>query len=456
MGLLRRIQLPNSPTSAHLLAALVLMSALFAVEWITRLQINELQARARADAVTFASGLRARIDRELNAILFLSSGLASYLVVRASDLDDTEVQAILAELYNKTRHVRNFGVAVGYRLTYVHPYESNQAAIGLYYPDQPDQWPHIARAIESGTGTLAGPLDLVQGGRGLVYRVPVVRDGEYWGLLSTVIDIESLLEAVIPDRDTGLFEVAIRGTDGQGHRGDVFLGNALLFQDPEAITLAADIPNGQWVFAVKPLQDVSESSQLLLLRAMGWVVALLVGFSALITLRHRVQLAQLALFDPLTNLPNRRRLEDALEAKVSASESSQSKPCAVLFIDLDGFKAINDTWGHRAGDTILRTVATRIGEVVRAGDIVARWGGDEIVIVVEDPDAIPMDALKERLRQIIEEPIPYDGQSLRVGASIGSARQPVDGHSARELLKLADERMYAEKQKRRAAPSSPG
>ncbi|MGJ4748502.1 hypothetical protein ACQV5M_19230, partial [Leptospira sp. SA-E8] len=113
--------------------------------------------------------MRVRLGSELNAQLNLNSGLAAYLVVRNNSLDRREVQAILAELHHQSRHVRNFGVAVGYYLRYVYPLQGNERAVKLYYPDLPDQWPLIEGIVRSGRAALAGPVTLAQGGRGLIY-----------------------------------------------------------------------------------------------------------------------------------------------------------------------------------------------------------------------------------------------------------------------------------------------
>ena len=112
------------------------------------------------DSVAFSAKLRAQVESELNSLLYLSSGLGSYLVVRNNDLQAQEVNDILGVLHKSNAHVRNFGVAVGYTLRYVYPREGNEGAIGLHYPDHPKQWGMVKRITESGVPALAGPVDL--------------------------------------------------------------------------------------------------------------------------------------------------------------------------------------------------------------------------------------------------------------------------------------------------------
>ncbi|MGZ8215720.1 hypothetical protein [Methylomagnum sp.] len=109
-----------------------------AAEYLLHLHELKLDKERRRAAVEFASQLRARADRELNSVIYLMSGLSSYLTVRHRSLDPNELETMLATLFVNSRHVRNFGIAVGYRLTYVYPRAGNQKAVGLDYRNQPD------------------------------------------------------------------------------------------------------------------------------------------------------------------------------------------------------------------------------------------------------------------------------------------------------------------------------
>jgi diguanylate cyclase (GGDEF)-like protein len=427
----------------------IFAAAMLAAEFAHRLVASELAARERADTLGFAGAVRAGIDRELNSVLFMTSGLGAYLAVRRDSLDDREISAILKQLHADNRHIRSFGIAVGHRIRYVYPVVGNEKAIGLYYPDNPSQWPAVRRAIDSNRGTLAGPLPLVQGGEGLVFRSPVRIDGQYWGLLSTVVDTQSLFRAAFGELRHTSYDFAIRGRDGLGWQGETFLGDASLFDDPRTVSVTMEVPNGQWIIAARARGEQAIGHIGLLLRAMGMLTALLLSLGAIILLRHRAELARQALFDPLTALPNRRYLEDNCDE--TQEETLRESNNGLLFIDLDGFKQINDRCGHKAGDVVLKIVGERLCGQVRAGDTVARWGGDELVVVVADTDVGELERLSRRLRQAIEQPIEADGRVLEISASIGWALPPADGHSLRDLLKVADQRMYDEKKRRQGA-----
>jgi diguanylate cyclase (GGDEF)-like protein len=153
----------------------------------------------------------------------------------------------------------------------------------------------------------------------------------------------------------------------------------------------------------------------------------------------------LANHDDLTGLPSLRLFQDRLDTALARAIREQSI-LAVLFIDLDGFKAINDTWGHAAGDQVLRSVADRMVDCVRRADTVARTGGDEFVILLPEPNSEK--GAVTTARKVIETanlPIDFEGQTLHVGASIGIALYPVHGTTTEDLLKQADHAMYRAK-----------
>ena len=425
-------------------AVAVVLAGRYAVD----LQLSRFDAHRKVELVALGSLLQARLNRELNRELYLTSGLSSYLVVRGGNVRPVEVEEILAALYADTRYVRNFGVAIGLRLAYMHPLKGNEKAIGLYYPGLREQWPGVKRVIDGGVPALLGPVDLVQGGRGIIYRVPVYIRGTYWGLLSTVIDIDSLLADAFEAANTGNVETALRGKDGLGADGAVFHGDSLLFSRPDAEQFEFNVPGGKWVLALRVKASRAEQNELLILSVFMWVLAGFVGWGAYLLLLQRAKLARMALSDALTGLPNRTLIEDRIRHAIAAARRDSSAVSSVLFIDLDGFKDINDRLGHRAGDAVLQGVAARLLRAVREIDSVGRWGGDEFVVLLEDASREELPELIARVRNAVEVPLEYPGISLKVGASIGTAIVPDNGDAVDELVRLADSRMYEDKQAR--------
>jgi len=155
---------------------------------------------------------------------------------------------------------------------------------------------------------------------------------------------------------------------------------------------------------------------------------------------------ELSTHDALTGLVNRRSLIQQLEHAVASAERSGSD-FALLFLDLDQFKPVNDQYGHEAGDELLRQVAARLSAAVRAADVVARLGGDEFVVLIEGKAAAANAArVARKIEQASARPYQIGGQHIKIASSIGIALYPHDGTDAQALMKHADMAMYHAKQ----------
>ena len=160
-------------------------------------------------------------------------------------------------------------------------------------------------------------------------------------------------------------------------------------------------------------------------------------------LRHQ------ASHDRLTGLPNRILFDDRLSLALARTHGN-GEMLAVIFLDLDGFKTINDTLGHAVGDQLLKNVSTRLTSCLRDGDLLARWGGDEFTLLLS-PISCPEAAAKmaKNILSALNSPLEFAGQELHIKASLGIALAPYDGEDAETLLKNADAAMYRAKQQGR-------
>ncbi len=158
------------------------------------------------------------------------------------------------------------------------------------------------------------------------------------------------------------------------------------------------------------------------------------------------RIKHLAFHDALTDLPNRFLLMDRLDHQMAKAE--RDKSClAVMFLDLDRFKAVNDTLGHEIGDDLLRSVAQKLQAQVRQSDTVSRLGGDEFIILLDSPaNDEEVAYIAGRVLAAIREPMEFRGRAAQVGASIGIAMFPRDGNTPVELIQRADAAMYAVKE----------
>ncbi len=186
--------------------------------------------------------------------------------------------------------------------------------------------------------------------------------------------------------------------------------------------------------------------------AEGELLGAVVNFSD-ITGRKQAQerIWHQANYDPLTGLPNRQLLFDRLEQAIAQAQRLKEQ-VSVLFIDLDGFKPVNDGFGHELGDRLLKMVSGRLADGLRLTDTLARLGGDEFVLILSaHPDRHGAETVAQKIVTGLSEPFVLDGQEVRIGASVGIAHFPEHGQTAADLVRNADRAMYEVKESGRNA-----
>lgn len=194
-------------------------------------------------------------------------------------------------------------------------------------------------------------------------------------------------------------------------------------------------------WGMRPWRDVDNR--------LGGFIFTAVPNTELVRLRAQVKQAQerenaLAYADTLTGLPNRQLFNDRLNMALALGYRQLSK-VALMFIDLDGFKAVNDTLGHDAGDLLLKQVAERLKQVTRDTDTVARLGGDEFTVILNVRERNDVEMVAKKIIEALSRPFDLAGKEGKIGASIGIAMYPQDGNTAADLIKKADAAMYEAK-----------
>ena len=299
------------------------------------------------------------------------------------------------------------------------------------------------------------------------FGVPVTRDAEFQLAMNVVLLVYVLLISVylVHARRHALSALRWRLAMWTDLVGVAFaaLCDASMTSPAYLIFLAIILGNGMR-YGLRPFSEAAFGSFLLIplvfyLRLSDYMSALsvtgifLVLFGVIVVLytysllarieRHREQMATQSNLDQLTGLLNRRGLEDRA-ALLFGDVCTQEHPLSVLFADLDGFKGINDTLGHHVGDTVLQKVAGLINASIRDGDVAARYGGDEFVIIMPDTDIRHATLVAERLQAAV-------GQWARSGEvnlslSIGLGAAPEHGQELGVLLERVDGAMYQSKQ----------
>jgi diguanylate cyclase (GGDEF)-like protein len=300
----------------------------------------------------------------------------------------------------------------------------------------------------------SGPFQLIQGPVGAIGMLPIfLPDAQgasaFWGYtVVTLVLPDALEDANLDAMSLQGYAYELSGMDPEaGHRRVIAKST-----EPVMLPTCKDvhIERVSWTLCVSPIERLSTWSrhqfELLLVMVCSLGVGCLVH-TLIVLKRTSLELEWSALHDALTGLPNRRFIYDRLDDLLFPSASSASF-AAVAYLDLDGFKPINDALGHAQGDAVLRIVAQRLEQEMRQDDVVARIGGDEFVIVMRGlNDEGSCRAVLERVLNKVSEPIALTAGTVAVSASIGVVMLPVDDTTDVEsLMRRADSAMYQAKE----------
>ena len=421
-------------------------------EFVT-LERDRMQQRLHTVVLSQASAVRAQLEGTLNSTVYLTRSLTAYVATHP-DVSEQEFSALAAEIMSEAPIVRNIGLAPDNVLRYVYPRKGNEQAIGLRYLDNRAQRDAVLHAIETRHTVVAGPVKLVQGGEAFINRSPIyIKDARaadglhYWGLASVVIDQQALFQLAGLSETRDGVRYALRGKDGLGAAGAPFFGNPRLFVE-DSVLLSITLPEGSWQLAAMPENGWNHDQGLLSFYYLGGaVLGLLLSLLLYILMRERQQVHHFALHDGLTGLANRRmfnlRIEHALQQATRRGDNF-----ALLCLDLDDFKPINDRYGHRGGDQVLTEIGKRLRQTLRRVDTVARIGGDEFMIILEEiPNPAEARIVAGKLIDALSAPIEIGTNLVKVGVSIGISHYPFSGLNTDDLIRAADQAMYRAKER---------
>lgn len=365
------------------------------------------------------------------------------------------------------------GRPIYYPIVFMEPMRPTSAEVlGLDVGSVPFLHPAIVKSIKTQSPIATRPFRLVEGELAYVIFLPVHSSSSRTsqGGMSPHYTVDMVVDAArmtVPDsmpRSENLHLVVYHAEyppeDGDGQIVHIQ-------QAPASVLEQLIFPGFRFQKEIGPYlnmlaekqagwSDINLSLLTLMLLATLLSSAILLGLirshyrSSLAEMASKKNLWFLANHDVLTLLPNRNLFMDRIAQAIARSQR-QGTNFGILFLDLNGFKQINDTYGHSAGDQLLKLVSQRLQGCIRADDSVARLSGDEFVVLLEGmTDAEVMESIAKKIRASMAMPFSIDNHPIMISTSIGKATFPMHGKSPDELLKFADARMYAEKHAERA------
>ncbi len=405
-------------------------------------QIN----RITRDYVHFQEYIHSFVTENIN----LMKGFSAYIQT-VDQYDDEEVYAYLENLTkNNQDMINNVGIIQDTTIKWVFPLQGNEKVIGTDLSRIPDQAASIDYVKKNLTYHLDGPRQLVQGGTGYIIRMPLIKNDQYWGMVSLVLHAGKVQELITGyEKDCNLRVAILDRKDND----KLILGDPSVLQS-DCQTFNSTFYGNHWTVCVAPIRDYnSRNWSFLLVTALIGIVAILIITRFIYRFFREAEsvkeknniLNETAYRDRLTGIYNRGFFDIRIKEEISAANRHVA-PLSVIFFDLDHFKRVNDIYGHAQGDAVLRETSQTVNSCLRTSDIIARWGGEEFAVLLPHTNLAGAMAVAEKMRMVIEAiDHPIVGT---VTASFGVAEYFPEEYKG-SLFKRLDGALYRSKQEGR-------
>lgn len=422
------------------IAIFVVMTVLFAL-------LICFYARERRDiAVEKAQYLMeaqvSQLERALSSYIQATDTLRILVVNTQGEIRDFD--KIAKELYNDDNAFRSIQLAPDGDVQYVYPLEGNEEAFGDLFSD-PDRKTEAEYARDTGETTLAGPFELYQSGLGIVVRQPIYLDEgrkDFWGFSIVVLNVPEIFNSVHLDSLYNLgYHYQLWRIQPDTNEKQIILGA----QDSvmtEPIEKSFQVPGSVWTLSVSQIEGWTDYKELAAVIIGAASITLLISilcFAILLINEQKRKMAEISYRDYLTELYNGRKMLNVIDGMCSSE-----KAFYFMYLDIDKFKSVNDTYGHATGDFLLKTVASRILCCIKNGDYAFRIGGDEFAILL--PRKVNIEEFTGMLTQELSREVLFeDGSSYFPKVSVGYANFPENSSNFEEVMRIADARMYDRK-----------
>ncbi len=364
------------------------------------------------------------------------------------NLDDNEIYDYLENLLeNNSEYIRNVGILKDTTIVWNYPRENNSAAIGVDLALVESQAPQILLVKEQNRKVFQGPVNLVQGGIGYIIRIPIRKNGLYWGQASIVIDGDQFIRFM--DEISRQANIQVLVQDNGQNQAVMYGDTAILEKKTATISMSNDF--GIWEISYIPIDPNPRNlySSIILVILMGSSIIVLITLvlyryilKNLHLANQNISLSQTATTDRLTGIFNRSMLESYILSELERSDKLGYDISLILF-DLDHFKNVNDTYGHDAGDRVLINTVSRAKEIIRKSDFFVRWGGEEFLVILPGINLNDATRLAEKLRIAIAGIDHTDVGTVTMSAGIA---QRLEFEFWTSWFKRADKALYKAKE----------
>lgn len=354
------------------------------------------------------------IQNFTNQNISLLSGFSAYIQMKNIYTDDEINTYLNFLLKDHLDDIKNIGVFEDTTIKWVYPIEGNESAIGVDLSKVPEQADDVARVKNNLETLFVGPINLIQGGEGFIIRMPLLKNEKFWGMVSIVLKAEQTFSFI--DRFSDQYQVDYLFTYADNPDQVIYGNKDILSMSP--LKFRTDVKMGGWDIYTVPRGGWKRYNSLM----MG-ILTLVLIISLLISryvynwimrynrmLKDKVDLEQQFILDRFTGIYTREYFNQKVREEVKQIERYEY-PVSMVYFDLDHFKNVNDTYGHATGDKVLLQVVDAVKSIIRTGDVFARWGGDEFILLLPHTDLAGALIMSERIR--------YEIENLEISLSLG-------------------------------------
>jgi diguanylate cyclase (GGDEF)-like protein len=415
---------------------------------------NENQRHLEKEHLYYLSEIAQSESTAIERRVYSAFAATNFLAfeVKQNNGDFFDFESYAKEVINSIGGISNLQLAPDGIVSKVYPIVGNEVVIGhkLFVDDKRTKEAHIARVTKK--LTLAGPFETLQGSVAVIGRNPIflTKDNEevFWGFASAMITVDDLLASTkFSELDQSKYAYQLSRKNPDTQKEEVFARSTYNIVEPFVLK-KINLPNATWTLTISSSSTVwSQQNNYFASIFLGVLMAFGIGYLFLkpeylkkIVAEKTDELEKLAFHDQLTSLGNRRLLSQKLKEFL---DEKTNPIAALLYLDLDDFKRINDSLGHHSGDYLLKELACRLVNIVKSNDIVARLGGDEFALLIFDVESKhSIENIAKRIIDEIKKPVIFGNNSLVVSASLGITLIPKDGDNEEELLRNVDIAMY--------------
>jgi diguanylate cyclase (GGDEF)-like protein/hemerythrin-like metal-binding protein len=444
---MKRIALPKKVNRAMVIAffaCFIMILILVGVVFYETARTNQKKVlNITHDYVHFEDHVQSFLINNSNLMIGFSAYIQTF-----ENYKEKDVYAYLGYLVDSNiYYIRNIGIIKGTTIIWNFPKAGNEKAIGTDLSTIPAQAAAIERAKHTLKYNFEGPVNLVQGGTGFIMRIPIIKNGKYWGMVSVVLKADKVKEVFDNYAKECNIKVAI--LNKSSNNSLIYGDKSVLNQNP--IMFNSTFTGGEWtVYAIASDSTTNtDTGFLAFIIVMGIFLTIWVSQRTYKFFQYNEEIERKnatlnisVMKDKLTGIYNRNYLDSRIAEEIEFANRHVS-PLSIIFFDLDHFKVVNDTYGHGYGDAVLKEVAAVVNGYIRSSDIFARWGGEEFAILMPATTLQGAVTAGEKLRaavEAIEHPVVG-----RVTASFGVANYFTDEYTG-SWFNRVDKALYVAKE----------